>query len=424
MTMTLPGTSTSRRRFIVGSGGLAAGAVLLRPGAARLAFATPSDPARGDAVVVIFLRFGADGLSLAPPIGNAFDSYRSLRPTIAITPDQSLPLDSSNPNAAFPQGLSGVVGLHPALQGLYDGVWARGQMAVLPASGMPDNESTSRSHFEAQEHIELGTANRNIRTGWLTRVMNGQADSAPVPGVSTSSSSPTIYRGSLESFNVTDLNNFGVSGFRNSGEAINTLNSMYAGDGLMNTLGRSTISAASALSGLDAGGRGDAYPNSGFGDDLRDVAALLRANVGLTTALVTLSGWGHHSNQGVFDGSFFGRVNDLGRGLTAFIDDLGPALDETTIYVVSEFGRTIDENADGGTDHGRAGTNFIIGGGVQGGVFGYDYPDVIEDSSQDRRALRVETDYRKAFDEVLAARVGVTGSFPTLGDLPDLGLVR
>lgn len=421
--MTLPGSTTTRRRFLIGSGAVAGSAVLLRPSAARLAFATPNEPARGDATVVIFLRFGADGLSLTPPIGAAFDSYRALRPTLHMTPDQALPLDSSNTNAQFPQGLSGVVGLHPALSGLYESVWASGQMAVLPASGMPDSESTTRSHFEAQEHVELGTANRSVRNGWLTRVTDGQPPSAPVPGVTTSSGNPTMYRGSTESFSVTNLSNFGVSGYRRSQDATEALQAMYGGPGLVNTVGRSTLGVVNALGAVNSDG-GSGYPNTTFGGDLRDVANLLRSNVGLTTALVSTGGWDHHSDQGTLNGQFNDRVTELGDGLTAFVNDLGPALNETTIYVISEFGRTIDENSARGTDHGRGGTSFVIGGGVQGGVFGYDYPDLIEDTNENRRALPVLTDYRKAFDEVLSARSGVQGSFPTLGNLPDLGLVR
>ena len=155
---------TTRRRFLVGTGAAAAATVVANTATTQLAFATPQNPARGDALIAIFLRFGADGLSHAPPIGAAFDSYRSLRPTLHITPDQALPLDNSNPNAAFPQGLSGVVGLHPALRGLYDSVWASGNMAVLPASGMPDAESTNRSHFQSQYHMEIGTASTDVRT--------------------------------------------------------------------------------------------------------------------------------------------------------------------------------------------------------------------------------------------------------------------
>ena len=417
--------TTSRRRFLVGAGATAASTALLNGLDTQLAFATPSNPSSGDAVVFIFLRFGADGLSLTPPIGPAFDSYRSLRPTIHITPDQALPLDTSNPNAAFPQGLSGVLGLHPGLRGLYDTVWASGNMAVIPASGMPNAESTSRSHFSMQRYVELGTANSAIRNGWLTRVMDGQAASGIVPGMASSPRAETSFRGNLKTMSIPVLERFGVQGFRRQEASLAALNALYSGDGQVSLNGRAVLAATGAVQEVNADG-GSGYPDSPLGRSLRDVANLLRSNVGLTTALVNTQSWDHHSGQGdANSGAFFDRVTELGDALTAFVGDLGPALNETTICVVSEFGRTIDENSAGGTDHGRGGSQFVIGGGVQGGVFGYDFPDVIEDpGGNDRRALPVLTDYRKAFDEIVSNRVGVTGSFPTLGELPDLGITR
>lgn len=416
---------TTRRRFLAGTGAAAAATVIANTGSTQLAFATPQNPGTGDALVVIFLRFGADGLSHTPPIGAAFDSYRSLRPTLHIRPDQALPLDSSNSNAAFPQGLSGVVGLHPALRGLYDSVWASGNMAVLPASGMPDSESATRSHFTAQYNMEIGTASSDVRTGWLTRLNNGQGAAGVVPGAAAMSESPALYRGSLDALSVPRLNNFGISGFPNRNDAFEALNLLHQGAGQINQVGRATLTAADALRSVNADG-GSGYPDTGFGGDMRDIANLLRSNVGLVTATVNLGGWDHHSEQGTLNGDFNRLTTELNDGLVAFINDLGTAaMNETTIVVMTEFGRTIDENGDAGTDHGRGGTSFVIGGGIQGGVFGYDFPDVIADSDDNRRALPVLTDCRKAFDEVVRGRVGVAGSFPTLGNtLPDLGLLR
>lgn len=403
---------------------MGAGAALtMRP---QLAFATPSNPAGGDALVVVFLRGGADGLSMTPPIGAAYDSYAALRPTIAITPDQSLPLDSSNVNAAFPQGLDGVVGLHPQLQPLYESVWANGQMAVLPASGMPDSESKSRSHFSAMEYWKRGSASSSVRSGFLARIEGALNAPGPVAGVSTDGNTNEILNGSRHSFNVNDLNSFGVNGFANRGRAEDALRSMYAGNGMVNTEGAATLSVASTLQALTTDGT--AFPNTGIGRDLRDVSVMLKANIGLVSAVVDMGGWDHHNRLGgPFDteGRFYRRATELGQGLRAFIDELGPeALAETTIAVISEFGRTVDENGNGGTDHGRAGTMFLIGGGVQGGVFGNDYPDVVAEDPSNRRAFQVMTDYRQGLDEVLASRVGVNGIFPTMAAGTPLGVVR
>ncbi len=369
---------------------------------------------------MIFLRGAADGLSLTPPIAAAFDSYRQLRPTIHLTPDRVRPLDSSNPNASFPQGLDGVVGLHPNLDGLFDTVWLDGKMAVMPASGMPDNESTTRSHFEAQRFAEYGSANFAIRSGWLARVIAGQPPSGIAPGVGKSGGNEAIFRGALNAFAVPRVSNFGVNGFRSRGDALAVLDDLYTGAGLINQIGNSTLDAVAAIGGVNTDSS-VSYPDTTFGRHLREIAALLRSNVGLITAITNLNGWDHHGNQ---ISQFDDLSQELGDALTAFVTDLGTALDETLIYVVSEFGRTIDENGNGGTDHGRGGTSFLIGGGVRGGVYGRDYPDEIVDTRENRRALPVLTDFRQALNETLVSRVGIDGVFPTLQSEPALGVSR
>ena len=418
-------TSTSRRRFLRGAASVAgaAGAVALSP---QLAFATPTRPGQGDTLVVIFLRGAADGLTFTPPVAAAYDSYRAARPTISMTPDQSLPLDTSNPNAVFPQGLDGVIGLHPAFSGLYDTAWAAGNMAIMPAIGIPPSESRSRSHFEAQSYWERGSASKQITTGWLARVQSALGAVGPVAGMSTDSNSTESFRGSSLTFNITNLENFGISGFNNTGRATSALAEMYQGPGLVNTAGLSTVNVAGTVSALTVPDGG--YPNSRLGDDLKDIATMIRADLGLVTAAVSSGGWDHHSDQGdPFDpnGRIFPKMTDLGDSLAAFYNDLGDAMNEVTVAVISEFGRTFDENGSSGTDHGRGGTMFLVGGGIQGGVFGNEYItdfDAIDPRGPDRRALPVLTDFRQPLSEVLTTRVGIGNVFPTYDGAPILGV--
>ncbi len=420
-----PSMPTSRRHFLQGAAcvaGVAASTAL----APRLAFASPSNPARGDAVVVVNLRGGADGLSFTPPTSAAFDSYRAIRPGIHITPDQALPLDNSNVNARFPQGMSGTVGLHPALRPLHETVWARGEMAVIPAAGFPDSESQSRSHFEAQRFWDYGAATGGVRTGWLNRVMRAQPASAPVAGVSKSNNTSRLFRGTFDAYAVPNVDRFGLDRFRQPDEARAALMALHAGSGLVNQVGASTLGVVSVLDAID-GGTGPVYPDGNTGRHFREVANMLKADIGLITAVIDIGGWDHHDELGGPldpDARFTRKARELGDGLMAFINHMGDDMAETTIIVVSEFGRTIDENGNGGTDHGRGGTTFIIGGGVQGGVFGNDYPDEIVDSRENRRALPVLTDWRQPVAEILATRTGATGIYPTFtaGDI--LGVSR
>lgn len=418
-------TTTSRRRFLRGAASIAgaAGAVALSP---QLAFATPTRPAQGDTLVVIFLRGAADGLTFTPPVAAAYDSYRAARPTLSLTPDQSLPLDSSNLNAAFPQGLDGVIGLHPAFAGLHQTAWAAGNMAILPAIGVPASESRSRSHFEVQSYWERGSASKQVTTGWLARVQSALGAAGPVAGMSTDSNSTESLRGSGNSFNITNLENFGISGFNNTGRATDALSQMYQGPGLVNSSGLSTVNVAATISALSV--PADGYPDSRLGDDLKDVATMIRADLGLVTATVSSGGWDHHSGQGdPFDpeGRILPLMSDLGASLSAFYDDLGDAMNEVTVAVISEFGRTFDENGSFGTDHGRGGTMFLIGGGIQGGVFGNEYITdfaAIDPRGPDRRALPVLTDFRQPLSEVLTNRVGIGNVFPTYAGAPILGV--
>ncbi len=409
----LRSTGLSRRRFLQGAaavGGFTA-ATAMGP---RYAFATPSEPGRGDAVVLINLRGAADGLSLTPPIGTAFDTYRDLRPTLHITPDRSLPLDSSNTNAVFPQGMSGMLGLHPTFQALYDSVWAAGNMAIIPAAGFPDAVTTSRSHFESMRFWDYGTPAGDVRTGWMNRLMLGQAASGPVGGV-IHRARTAPFRGSFNAFAVSQAGNGGLEAVRNRDRTFAALQQLHQGPGFINQTGLGTLGAVTAISGL-ADDATVAYPDTRFATSLKEVARILRGNVGCVAATVDLNNWDHHDQMGAAapGGAFWENSVQLADGLDAFIRDLGPAgMAETTIIVLSEFGRTIDENGNQGTDHGRGGTMFLFGAGVRGGVFGYDFPNAIVDiGGANRRALPVFTDWRQPVAEIVATRTGVTGLFP------------
>ncbi len=421
--------TSSRRRFLVGAGVVGA-ATALGP---RLAFATPNQPATGDALVVVFLRGGADGLSLTPPHG--YQTYRDLRPTIAIPPPgngagSALPLDTaSSANVVFPTGIDGVVGLHPAMAPIYDTLWNSGQLAIIPAAGLPRSESNTRSHFSAERYWERGSASSAVRTGWLNRMLGAQGGTALVPGVSKSYHASEILKGNVRSITVPDLRYFGVRGFNSSNRAFTALQSMYNGgsSGLTGT-GNEVLSVVNTLDQLDPDA-GPSYPNGSFSRSLHDVAIMLRANIGLRAAHVDLGGWDHHGDLGTpgdTDGPFHRRVADLAQGLRAFTDDLASdgSLNEVTILVITEFGRTVNENGSGGTDHGRAASIMAMGGGIQGGVFGDDYPDIIEDDPDDSD-LAVMTDFRRPVVEILANRVGVGNVFPTYTPLAQpMGITR
>ncbi len=418
-------TTLNRRKFLAVTGVGAAGVVTGL--GTTLALAAPGTPQTGDVVVAVLLRGGADGLSLAPPHGYA--SYRQLRPTIAIPPPGqnggALPLDSGNPNAAFPSGLDGVVGLHPAMQPVYDTLWNQGRLAVVPATGIPPSESNTRSHFSAEVYLERGSASRGVGGGFLGRMLNVANTPGLVSGIDTSSRT-NMLDGGRNSIAVYNFNNFGLDGFRNRSQSQTALRALHSAADSVSAEGRTALDVVDQIQSIDGDRPG--YPNTGLGRRLAEVSALIKANIGVQAATVELGGWDHHNNLGApgdTNGSFYRRTTQLAEALRAFADD-NDQLNEITVVVLTEFGRTINENGNRGTDHGRGATHLYMGAGIQGGVFGDDYPDVIADNP-DYGDLTVETDYRKPLAEIITNRAGVADLgtvFPTYNGNGSLGLTR
>lgn len=419
----------SRRAFLASSGmGLAAVATTAAVTGlgTKLALAAPGNPATGDTLVVVFLRGGADGLSMAPPYGMA--SYRRLRPTTAIAPpgtaNGALPLTSANTEARFPTGLDGVVGLHPSLEPIHDTLWNSGRLAVIPATGMPASESPSRSHFSATRHVQAGSASPNVAGGWLGRMLDVGGFDGPLPGVSTSSRS-TVLRGGTGTATIPRLRSFGVEGFAYRSGALDALRVLHDGGDSISVRGRTVLDLVDHLSDVDPALR-SGYADDPLGRSFSELASLLKAGLGVQAASIDFGGWDHHGGLGTPGrGPFHDKATQLAAALRAFADDTNQ-LDEITVVVITEFGRTINENGNGGTDHGRGATHLAMGAGIQGGVFGDDYPDEIRDDPN-HGDVPVFTDYRKPLAEVIQRRVGVTNLgavFPTYRGQGSLGLTR
>ena len=436
-------TRYSRRAFLGRSAAAAATLGYLSLTNGLVALAADGSVAPGDTIVQIFLRGGADGLSLLSPQAGARASYQSLRPTIAIpaagTSGGALPL-TRNPGAGgalttvnFSPGYDGAVGLHPQLQPIYDTVWAAGNLALIP--GVGTDEVVTRSHFEAQDLWERGGDTHTVTTGYLDRMLRLQTPrpDALFGAVSTSSSLTASLQGdATDTIAIDDLSKFSLRGYRDPDAATAAFSHLYSGPGLLGQTARQLFTVMEGLATRvpPAPPDGITYPESPFGRDLRDVAALITAGVGVRAATVDLGGWDHHTGHG---GPAAGRFRDmataLAAGLRPFTDHLiaAGAWASTVVVVVSEFGRTIGENGNQGTDHGRAGSMMVLGGGVQGGVYGRKpYYATIADGGEGD--LDILTDWRDPLTEILTRRVGISQPgvvFPTFTPAdPPLGLAR
>lgn len=423
-------TTLTRRGFLATAGAVGAAATL-RP---RLAFASPENPSTGDVIVLVFLRGGADGLSLVAPF--QMGTYHDLRPTIAVKPTGAagvagLPLVAGG--AVAPFALDGTFALHPAMSALHAGPWANGDLAVIHAAGMPRSESDSRSHFESMKNWEAGSASLAVNTGFLNRFLQNVGATTRLSAMAAGSNAPRSLAGPVAAYAMQSPADFGVSGFSEVNLARSVLSSWYgSGDptDLVRAVGRSTIAAVDQLRTIDWNGptyavrNGAAYPNTTFGQDLREVAQLIRANVGLRVACVDFGSWDTHQGMGApGSAGWFDRLaGELSRSLTAFYTDLGNDMGEVTLATISEFGRTINENGTGGTDHGRGSVMFVMGRNVTGGVHGA-FVDRIADGPEGD--LAVLNDYRTVLAEVLTERGGAASMstiFPTWTPAAGLGV--
>ena len=379
---------------------------------------TESTPGRKKKVLVaIFQRGAADGLNIVVPHGE--QRYYDLRPTIAIPrPSPDAPGESAI-------DLDGFFGLHPSLAPLKP-VWDRQQLALVHAAGSPD---PTRSHFDAQDYMESGTPGLKATSdGWLNRALPPLVGKpSPVRAVSLGPTLPRTLRGANNVVAVETLGNFTV---RDSAAA-KTLQSMYAGshDQILGGTGRETFEAVELLQSLQKTpyqpAAGATYPRGRFGDSLRQIAQLIKSDVGMEVAFADIGGWDTHVNEvGAKPslGQLAPRLLEFGAALAAFNQDLGDRMEDVVVVTMSEFGRTAKENGNRGTDHGHANAMFVMGGPVRGGKVYGKWPGLAPEQLYQERDLALTTDFRDVLGEAISLHLGnpsIEPVFPGYRASPD-----
>lgn len=386
---------TISRRALVASFGLGTLAWAGQGSALRGVVASSQRPDRR--LVVVFLRGGADGLSLVPPVFE--DAYYKARPGLAL----GRPNDKSASARAI--DLDGKFGLHPSLAPILP-LYREGKLRVTHAVGSLDH---TRSHFEAMAAMEHGAPRDGVGPtgGWLARYLEttAQPDDSPLRAVALGSVMPESLRGAAKATQLASLDDY-----RLREDIAADLRKMYGvGRDLASEAGQQTLDALAALGTAKPAEGGD-YPDTPLGKGLRDAAALLRTEAGVEAITLDHGVWDTHVAQGKDSGWMPGLMDDLARSLAAFAKDLGPELDRTRIVVISEFGRRVEENSGLGTDHGRGTAMFTLGGDVEGGVVETRWPGLRPEDLEGPGDLKVTTDYRAILTDALP--MPVAGVFP------------
>ncbi len=391
------------RRVFLRNGALAVVGTTALPGfLTRAAFGAAADAGiRSKRLVVIFQRGAADGLNIVVPHGEP--SYYAMRPTINIPKKSVLDLD-------------GFFGLHPAMESL-EPLWNQKHLAIVHAAGSPD---PTRSHFDAQDFMESGTPGVKVTDdGWLNRALHelpadkSATDKSVFRAIALGPSLPRILSGKEPAVAVNNVKDFSVGGKNpNAAPMSNTFEAMYdhSVDAVLHGTGEETFDAVKMLKASDPAHYTPAananYPKGHFGDSLKQLAQLIKANLGVQVAFADIGGWDHHVNEGNIKGQIANVLGDFSQSIAAFWTDLGDLGEDTVVVTMSEFGRTARENGNRGTDHGHANVMFVLGGPVRGGKVYGRWPGLDQSQLYEGRDLALTTDFRLVLSEVVSKYLG------------------
>jgi uncharacterized protein (DUF1501 family) len=392
----------TRRQFMQASGVVAAAAVF--PSWLPRVVLAKHYSSNRDVMVSVFQRGGVDGLSTCVPFGD--NIYYTSRPTIRIP----RPDDLSAPAAQRVTALDDFFGLPPAMLGLLPAYLAT-DLLIVHATGLTNK---SRSHFDMQRWMEVGRADGTTVTGWLGRhlatVPPIRSDSL-LRGIGIASGLQKTLVGGPKTLPVSNPANYNVGGASNTRAArLALLESNYGTTpDPLKTSALDAVNTIELLASLNFNGyvpaNGAVYPNTGFGNALKAIAVLIKADVGIEAAQIDIGGWDTHAAQDPNAGSMFSTMLNFADSLGAFYRDVIAMGYPATAVSISEFGRNLRENGSNGTDHGRASTLFAMGKGIAGGRVLANWPGLANGQLEDNQDLRVTIDYRDILAEIVANRL-------------------
>jgi uncharacterized protein (DUF1501 family) len=390
----------TNRRFFLRNGALAVAGTAAIPSFLIRSVMAEAANAPGRRLVVIFQRGAADGLNVVVPYREK--NYYTMRPSIAIPAEKVIDLD-------------GFFGLHPSLAS-FKPLYQSGQLAIVHAAGSPD---MSRSHFDAQDYMESGTPGvKSTTDGWLNRALQSEdlrhrQEHTAFRALALGAQIPRTLAGKIPALALGNVSSFAVGGHVGAASpAAGAFEAMYgdSGDKIFHATGEATFEAVKMLKDADPAQYKPAaeveYPNNEFGNNMKQIAQLLKANLGVEAAFTDVSGWDTHQNQGGVDGQLSNRLREFSDSISAFWRDMGDEAENITLVTMSEFGRTARQNGTGGTDHGHANAMFVLGGRVKGGKVYGRWPGLADHELNEGRDLAVTTDFRAVLGEVVSKSIG------------------
>ncbi|AFY55580.1 hypothetical protein Riv7116_3105 [Rivularia sp. PCC 7116] len=386
-----------KRRKFIQQAGIFSASSLIAVGSNAFVSRSISATPNSKRLIVIFLRGAVDGLSVVVPYTET--AYYQARKRIAI------------PQPDKPGGvldLDGKFGLHPALAALMP-LWKQKNLAFVHACGSPES---NRSHFDAQEYMETGTPGvKHTKDGWMNRLLAVMSvDNNPIQGVNVGSTIPRIFTGNAAVATIPAGRRTAKRLPIDNPKLATAFDKLYSGNDALSKTYRDARQAREALMESDVemklANNGAPLPK-GFSRDAQRLARLMVRDSRIELAFLGLGGWDTHINQGNTKGQLAGRLKRLGDGLATLQKELGEVYKSTSIIVLSEFGRTVRENGNGGTDHGYGNVMWLLDGNINGGKIYGDFPGLSGDRLHQGRDLAVTTDFRDVIGKVLQERMNL-----------------
>ena len=384
-----------QRRNFLKQIALATGAMLIPVGNQTWVARAANQITNPQRLVVIFLRGAIDGLNVVVP--HQETDYYDLRPSIAI------------PYPGEPEGaidLDGFFGLHPALSDLIP-FWKKKNLAFIYNCGSPDE---TRSHFDAQDYIESGTPGiKSTQDGWMNRLLAGLPADRLTQALNVGVTTPRILQGTMSIANLRPGKN-SLYKLPIDRPVINkAFNALYSDNSDLAQAYRKGIEARDIIieelnqEMLAASGKASSV--NGFVDDAKEVGQLMRSDARTQLAFMDIGGWDTHvGERGILNRS----LPNLGEGLRSLIQELDQVYAKTAIAVISEFGRTVKENGNQGTDHGHGNVMWLLGGAIRGGQIYGKWEGLSDSILYEGRDLPVTTDFREVISSILLNHVAIS----------------
>jgi uncharacterized protein (DUF1501 family) len=415
------------RRIFLKNGSLALVSLGFAP--AFIAKTAKAAAAKNKILVAIFQRGAVDGLNMVVPFGDA-DYYRA-RPSLGIPRPGERTRAGQGQAEEAAVDLDGFFGLNARMAPLAP-LFQNGELAVVHACGSHD---PTRSHFDAQDFMESGTPGiKSTRDGWLNRYLHAREhekeSASPFRAVALAQQLPRTLQGTAPALAIGQLGQFGVRAGSSTDMMASGFEAQYAqaADQVLRPVGKEAFDAVRALQNANPANytpaNGAEYPRSGFGEAMKQIAMLIKQDLGLEVAFTELGGWDTHVQQ---TGRLPNLLDDMAKALAAFRKDMGDGMAEVVVVTMSEFGRAVQENGNRGTDHGHGNAMFVMGGPVKGGKVYGKWPGLAREKRYEGRDLAITTDFRDVFAEVVTKHLGardLSEIFPGYVYKQPVGLIR